>query len=376
MIDYTTLRLIWWLLLGILLIGFAVMDGFDFGVGILLPFVARKDIERRIVINTVGPVWEGNQVWLILGGGAIFAAWPTLYAVSFSSFYFAMLLLLLTLIFRPVAFKYRSKIQSPAWRSFWDWILFVSGFVPTLVFGVAIGNTILGIPFHFDFELRPFYTGSFWQLFTPFTLLCGLVSVAMITMHGGLYLACKTDDPIRTRAIRFARLGAVLTIILFAIGGLLIAYYIPGYTLTQAIAHDGPSNPIAQGIIKQTGAWLVNYQQQPLLMIAPILGFLGAIIALLFARFTKFAFLNSSFSIMGIILTVGFSLFPFLLPSSSNPNMSLLVWNASSSHLTLFIMLIATLIFLPIILLYTTWVYRVMRGKVREADILQNEQAY
>src|SRR5690606_31451181 len=177
LIDYETLRLVWWLLLGVLLIAFAVMDGFDLGTQTLLPFVAKSDIERRVVINAVGPVWEGNQVWLILGGGAIFAAWPPLYAVSFSSFYLAMFAILAALILRPVGFKYRSKRESETWRRNWDWALFVGGAVPTLIFGVAVGNVLLGIPFRFDNDLRIFYEGTtLFELLKPFALLCGLVS--------------------------------------------------------------------------------------------------------------------------------------------------------------------------------------------------------
>ena len=149
-LDYETLRVIWWVLLGVLLIGFAVMDGFDLGVGILLPFVARTDGERRVVVNAVGPVWEGNQVWLILGGGAIFAAWPLIYAVAFSGFYLAMLVVLLALILRPVGFKFRSKMPGTRWRATWDWLLFLGGFVPALIFGVAVGNALVGAPFTFD----------------------------------------------------------------------------------------------------------------------------------------------------------------------------------------------------------------------------------
>ena len=163
-IDYETLRLIWWLLIGILLIGFAVTDGFDLGIGTLLPFVAKTDMERRIAINTIGPIWEGNQVWLIVGGGAIFAAWPPLYAVSFSGFYLAMFAILAALIVRPVAFKYRSKRDSPAWRTAWDCALFIGGFVPTLIFGVAVGNVLQGVPFRFNSDLRVFYEGTFFGL--------------------------------------------------------------------------------------------------------------------------------------------------------------------------------------------------------------------
>ncbi|HEY1561490.1 MAG TPA: cytochrome d ubiquinol oxidase subunit II, partial [Caulobacteraceae bacterium] len=190
---YETLRLIWWVLLGALLIGFALTDGFDLGVAALLPFVARTDSERRIIINTIGATWEGNQVWFIFGGGAIFAAWPFVYAIAFSGFYLAMFLVLCALILRPVAFKYRSKRPSRGWRSFWDWALFVGGFVPALVFGVAVGNVLQGAPFRLDDDLRASYLGHFFGLFTPFTLLCGLLSVAMVVLHGAAWLTIKGE---------------------------------------------------------------------------------------------------------------------------------------------------------------------------------------
>jgi hypothetical protein len=205
-LDYETLRLIWWVLLGVLLIGFALTDGYDLGVASLLPFVARSDEERRQAINAIAPHWEGHQVWLILGGGAIFAAWPFVYAVSFSGFYLAMFLVLASLILRPVSFKYRSKHADPAWRSRWDMALFVGGFVPALVFGVAVGNVLAGAPFRFDSDLRMTYEGSLLGLFTPFTLLAGLLSVAMLAMHGAAWLAVKIEEgPVLERARRFGR---------------------------------------------------------------------------------------------------------------------------------------------------------------------------
>ncbi|MDD5586349.1 MAG: cytochrome d ubiquinol oxidase subunit II, partial [Alphaproteobacteria bacterium] len=181
--DYEILRLIWWVLLGVLLMGFAVMDGFDMGAAALLPFVTRNDSERRIVINTVGPVWEGNQVWLILGAGAVFAAWPALYATAFSGFYLAMFLVLFTLILRPVAFKFRSKREGRLWRGTWDTCLFLSGTVPPLIFGVAFGNILQGVPFTFDEAMRMTYEGGLLGLLNPFALLCGLVSLAMTVLQ-------------------------------------------------------------------------------------------------------------------------------------------------------------------------------------------------
>lgn len=377
-LDYATLRVIWWILLGALLIGFAVMDGFDLGIGILLHRVAKSNLERRIVINSIGPVWEGNQVWLILGGGAIFAAWPMLYGVSFSGFYFAMLLILVALILRPVGFKYRSKIDNEYWRHWWDIALFFGGLFPTLLFGVAVGNVIQGVPFHFDQTLRVFYTGTLFELLNPFALLCGLVSVAMLTMHGSTFLANKTINQIKQRAINYGIYSAYILLLLFSVAGIWIAFIIKGYALTSTPLSDGPSNPLHKQVITISAGWLKNYYSYPWLITVPLLGFLGpiSVVILLKLNRLKLSWLASALSITGIISNVGITMFPFILPSSSHPDMSLLVWDASSSQLTLFIMLIATAIFLPLILLYTSWVYRILRGTVTSEDITNNTKAY
>ena len=375
-IDYQSLRLIWWLLLGVLLIGFAIMDGFDLGAVIVMPFVAKNDLEKRMVINSVGPVWEGNQVWFILGGGAIFAAWPILYAVSFSGFYLAMMVaLMLGFILRPVGFKYRSKMASENWRRAWDSVLFISGFVPALIFGVAIGNVLQGVPFHFDNTLRVFYTGSFFALLNPFALLCGVLSVAMLAMQGSSFLVCKTEGELNQRLIRCVRMTAGVVVLLFAVAGIWLALAVHGYHISGKVDHFGPSNPLHKTVGTGTGLWLANYKIYPWTTIAPALGFIGALLAVLLSPrgHGRLGFIASSISVFGLISTVGVSMFPFLLPSSSNPSMSLLVWDASSSQLTLFIMLCATVIFLPIILLYTSWVYRIMRGKVTAAYLKENK---
>lgn len=373
-IDYVTLRIIWWVLLGALLIGFAVMDGFDLGIGMMLHRVARTDDERRVVLNAIGPIWEGNQIWLILGAGAIFAAWPEIYAVSFSGLYFAMLLVLLALILRPVGFKYRSKLSNPLWRSAWDLGIFIAGFVPTLVFGIALGNVLQGIPFYYDTSLQSYYTGTLFELFNPFAILCGLVSVSMLLMHGGNFLSLKTNGVIQERAKNIGRLGALLTILLFVIGGFWVAS-LKGYVITGQVDSAGPSNPLHKTVIQQAGAWLDNYKTYPWMMAAPLAGMIGALCSILFAsgRHYKAAWLMSAISVTGIITTCGVSMFPFILPSSSQPNMSLLVWDASSSQLTLFIMLLATAIFLPLIVCYTSWVYYVLRGKVTDEYVQSNK---
>ena len=370
-IAYDLLRIIWWALLGLLLIGFAVMDGFDLGIGMLLPFVGRNDIERRITINTVGPVWEGNQVWLILGGGAAFAAWPQLYAVSFSGFYIAMFIVLASLIVRPVGFTFRAKIDHPRWRAICDGALFIAGFVPALVFGVALGNLMVGLPFRFDDSLRMSWSGGFFDLLTPFPLLCGLVSVAMLVMHGGVYLALKSDGMVAARAARFASFAAVALILLFTLAGIWVATGIDGQVLATGTPHGSFSNPLAKQVTLQSGAWLNNYGIHHWLLLAPLLGYGGAVAALLALRGQRpgLGFVASAFSVGGVVATFGVSIFPFLLPSALDPRSGLTVWDASSSQLTLFIMLIGTVIFLPIVLLYTAFVFRVLRGKVTAAQI-------
>ncbi|MBB4404005.1 MULTISPECIES: cytochrome d ubiquinol oxidase subunit II [Rhizobium/Agrobacterium group] len=372
LIDYEILRVIWWLLLGVVLIGFAVTGGFDLGTGALLPFVAKTDIERRVVINSIGPVWEGNQVWLILGGGAIFAAWPPLYAVSFSGFYLAMFATLFALILRPVGFKYRSKRESAAWRTGWDWALFIGGFVPALIFGVAIGNVLQGVPFHLNDDLRIFYDGTtLFELLNPYAILCGLVSVAMLIMHGAAWLVLKTDGPVAARARGFGSIAALATTVLFALGGVFLWLGIDGYRFTSEVVTDGPSNPLSKTVEVAGGVWFDNYAAHPWMMLAPALGLVFPLVAfvLLRARREVLALLSSSLAIFGIISTVGLTMFPFILPSSVDPKSSLTVWDASSSHMTLFIMLVVALIFIPIIVAYTSWVYRVLWGKVDEKAI-------
>jgi cytochrome bd ubiquinol oxidase subunit II len=371
MSEYEFLRLLWWAVLGVLLIGIAVMDGFDMGSAILLPIVGRTDMERRVVINTVGPVWEGNQVWLILGGGAIFAAWPPLYAVAFSGFYLAMLLLLLSLILRPVGFKYRSKLEGTRWRTTWDTALFFGGLVPALVFGVAFGNTLQGVPFRFDDTLRMTYTGSLFGLFSPFAVLCGLVSVAMMTMHGATWLACKTEGAVRHRAQSAGIVAALVLAVLFILGGFWAAN-LDGYVLQSFAGVDAPSNPMNKQVIHQAGALMNNYGALPWTVAAPLLGIAGALLTALLVslrRLRVLAFVISGLSIAGVIATAGVSLFPFMLPSSIDPTSSLTVWDASSSATTLLVMTVVTAIFLPIVIAYTAWVYRVLRGPVTAADI-------
>jgi len=373
-IDYETLKLIWWLFVGVLLIGFALLGGFDLGVGTLLPFVGRTDAQRRVVLNAIGPTWEGNQVWFITAGGALFAAWPMVYATAFSGFYWAMLLVLFALFFRPVGFEYRSKVEDRRWRSTWDWGLFVGGAVPALVFGVAFGNLLQGVPFHFDEFLRPYYTGSFWGLLNPFALLTGVVSLTMLVFHGAIYLQMRTEDDIQARSRLAATVFGLLFLAAFGLAGVWQAYGIEGFRIVTMPDPGSVMTPLDKTVEVAPGAWLTNYSRFPWMMAAPAVVFLGGVLAVLLSRANRpgLGFVCSGSALAGVILTAGFAMFPFIMPSSTHPNSSLTAFDATSSHRTLMLMFGAVVIFLPIVLAYTSWVYSVLRGKSTEENIRAN----
>ena len=375
--DYETLKLVWWLLVGALLVGFAIMDGHDMGMGILLPFVGRTDLERRAVINTVAPHWYGNQVWFITAGGAIFAAWPLVYATAFSGFYWAMMAVLWALFFRPVGFDYRSKIKHPAWRSTWDWGLFIGGAVPPLIFGVAFGNLLLGVPFRFNDYLMSTYTGSFWELLNPFALLAGVVGFSMIALQGANYLMMRTEGDIYRRVRTASLIFGVLTLASFAAAGYWVATSLPGFVITSPINPNALPDPLDKTVVIQAGAWMNNYTLYPWAKWVPIAAFAGLVSSLLFSRLKQagVAFWSSSLAAAGIIGTAGVSMFPFVMPSSLDPRSSLTAYDAVSSHLTLGIMLGATVIFLPLIVVYTSWAYKVMWGKVTPEYIAANDKS-
>lgn len=375
--DYQTLRFIWWVLVGVLLIGYSITDGFDMGVGTLLRILGKTDTERRVMINSMAPHWDGNQVWLITAGGALFAAWPVVYATSFSGFYIAVLIALAALWFRPVSFDYRSKLENSKWRNAWDWGITIGSVVPALIFGVAFGNILQGVPFHFDEYMRSFYTGSFFGLLNPFGILAGLISVLMVVTQGGAWLQMKTTDTLHARSRKSTALTGLLCAVLFALAGVWIAYGIDGYVVTSTIDGNAVLNPLMKTAQRQPGAWLANYSKYPILVVAPILGIAGMLLAAIASLKDKgwLAFLCSSLGIAGIILTAGGSMFPFLMPSSTHPSMSLTMWDVTASHTTLLVMFVVACIFVPIILLYTLWNYWVMRGRLDTQHIEDNNHS-
>ena len=374
---YLLLKVIWWILLGVLLMGLGVMVGMDMGVGTILRYVGRNDVERRVVINGIGPHWDGNQVWFVLGGGAIFAAFPLIYGTAFSGFYVVMLLLLWSMIVRPLAFEYRSKKESLAWRSGWDWMLFVSGFLPMLVFGAAIGNVLQGVPFHFSWNLTSYYTGSFLALFNPFAILCGLMSVALACFMGAATVANGADGVIAERARKVSTVSGLVSIVLFVIGGIWMRS-ISFFVLDAAPSGNLPQIPLQQTVSTQVGALYNNYAAHPVLWLLPVVAILALAYGIVAARGGKshLSWWCGALAWIGVIGSVGAAMFPFMMPSSSDPSHSLTLWNSSSSQLTLTWMTGFALVFVPLILWYTSWCYYVMRGKVKAEDIEHDEHAY
>jgi len=331
--DLQTLQIVWFVLVAVLFTGYFILEGFDFGVGILLPFMGKDDLERRAVINTIGPFWDGNEVWLITAGGAIFAAFPHWYATLFSGFYLALLLMLVALIFRGLAFEYRGKSDSPAWRSFWDWSIFLGSAIPALLWGVAMANFIRGVPI--DASMN--YTGGFFNLLNPYALACGLASLMIFTLHGAVFLTLKTTDELYERAMGLAKklwIPATLLSLVFAV-----------YTFveTDLFARLGV-NP---GII-------------PIFSVLALL----SVIVLLNKGASGWAFVMTAVSIAFSTITIFMGLFPRVLVSSTNPDWSLTIYNASSSEYTLGIMTTVAAIFVPIVLLYQGWSYWIFRQRV------------
>jgi cytochrome d ubiquinol oxidase subunit II len=334
------LNTFWFVLVTVLFIGFFILEGFDFGVGILLPFLGRDDQERRIIINTIGPVWDGNEVWIITAGGAIFAAFPHWYATMFSGFYLALVLLLFALIVRGVAFEFRSKDKYPAWRNLWDWMIFIGSLVPALLWGVALGNLLRGVPINADM----IYVGGFFDLLNIYALLGGLVSLTVFILHGAIFLALKTKDDLVERAVAITKqIGPVATILIFA-------FVLASYFMTDALTRRGINPgviPIAAGGSLLTVGWMIHRER------------------------IGWAFVMNSLTIALSTISIFIFLFPNVIISSLDPGWSLTIYNASSSPYTLRVMTIVAVIFVPIVLLYQGWTYWVFRERIGKDSVLE-----
>ena len=324
----------WYILVGVLITGYAILDGFDLGVGVLHLF-ARSDTERRLHMNAIGPVWDGNEVWLLTGGGALFAAFPIVYATAFSAFYLAMMLLLTALIFRAVAMEFRSKLVSPGWRALWDWAFGLGSLLPSVLYGVAVGNVLRGIPL----DASGTFTGSFLGLLNPYAVLVGILSLVMFVMHGALYMTLKTDGELQERMAAWATRSWVVFVVIY---------------LVATVASIFTASYLFEGLFGNPLFWVVFVLLLAAVVYVPV--------ATKAKRFFR-AFLSSSVVIASTIGLAAISMFPRLVPSSINLDYSLTIYNASSTRLTLQVMLVIALIGMPLVIAYTFWVYRVFKGK-------------
>ncbi|MDI6812465.1 MAG: cytochrome d ubiquinol oxidase subunit II [Desulfitobacteriaceae bacterium] len=325
------LNILWFILIAVLFIGFFFLEGFDYGVGILLPFLGKTDNERRVLINSIGPVWDGNEVWLITSGGAIFAAFPNWYATLFSGFYLALFVMLAALIVRGVAFEFRSSDRSPAWRKLWDGLLFAGSLVSALLWGVAVTNLLQGVPIDGNMQ----YVGGFFDLLSPYTLVGGLVFVFLFVFHGALYLGLKTEGEMATRAERAARFAGGLGLVFLLVLALLT------YTQTDLFNKAGAAIVLVLAAVAFVGAYLFARRRQ-----------------------IGWGFLFSGLTILFLTVAVFWGLFPRVMVSSLNPAWNLTIYNASSSPYTLKIMTIVALTLVPFVLAYQAWTYWVFRERV------------
>lgn len=335
-----TLNTLWFILIGVLFTGFFFLEGFDYGVGILMPFLGKKDEERRTLLNTIGPFWDANEVWLLTAGGAMFAAFPNWYATLFSGFYLALFLMLLALIVRAVAFEFRSKDKDPRWRSLWDWCIFFGSFVPALLWGVAMSNLIRGVPIDGNMQ----YVGGFFNLLNPYALLGGLAGLGVFTLHGAIFLSLRTEGELRGRAEALAsRLWPVVLII--GAGAVLASYF--ATDIFQRLGIDPGVSALGAGAAFLAGGWFLRQRR------------------------TGWAFAMTGLTIALTVVTTFRGLYPRVMVSSLNPDWSLTVTNASSSPYTLKVMTIVALIFVPIVLLYQAWNYWVFRARVSGKSALK-----
>ena len=334
------LNIIWFVLVTVLFVGFFFLEGFDYGVGILLPFLGKDDKSRRVIINTIGPHWDGNEVWLLTAGGAIFAAFPNWYATMFSGFYLALFLMLIALIVRAMAFEFRSKDDSSKWRNTWDWLIFFGSFVPALLWGVALANLVRGVPI----DETMTYTGGFFNLLNPFALVGGLTSLSLFTLHGAIFLTLKTTDDILESARDISKKLWLPTIIILL---LFVAY---GYVETDVFTSFG-INPGSVPVVALLALVSVQY--------------------LLKTKREGWAFTMTSITIVFATITIFSGLFPNVMISSTNPEFNLTIYNASSSPYTLGVMSIVALVFVPLVLLYQGWTYWVFRKRISKNSELE-----
>jgi cytochrome bd ubiquinol oxidase subunit II len=367
MFDYITLKIIWWLIFGVIVVAFFVTAGMDIGVNFLLPIVGKSDYDRRLIINSTGPTWEGNQVWLILFVAGLLAIWPTLYATLLYSMYFLCLILVFTLILRPPGIDYRNKINSHTWRITWDICLFIGAIAVALAIAILVAYLFTGLPYYFDNDMRPIYQGSFYKLISPLSLLCFIVVLSWLSLHGALFLQYKLQDIPAQRSKKVVQIAGWTFLAAFIVTGVYVGFWIPAYKIDFIPELNSEFLPTAKIVSLLETGWCYNFTQNYWLWILPVLVLLATRVAMRLSKFGKpvTALFVNAIGMLALVFTVAAAIFPFLLLSQVNLNHSLTIWDAAASKNTLWYSLLAVVVLLPIVLLYTTWVYRVMRGKVK-----------
>ena len=368
--DYETFRIVWWAILGLACIGFAVSCGFDLGVVLLLPYLGDNESDRVTIIDTVSITWIGSQVWLVLVVGVLFSAWPLAFSITFSSLYLVLLFILFSFLLRPLGIVYRSELSSLKWRQILDKVVFIEALVATLFFGIALGNLFVGIPFHLENDMLIVYLGNIWGLLNPFGLLIGLLSLSLFIMQGAIYLQMKTEGTLNQRAKSIALRFTILTLVIFALAGFFVSF-MDGYHISSKMFSSDVSNPLLKTVRREPGLWLDNYGHFSKLWLIPFSTFISGYIVLVLSRINRpaSAFLFSLIVAATMIITAGCTLFPFLSPSTISLNSSLTIWDSSASYKTLSIMFWMMVILLPLVLLYVGWVYKVLcRNKTVEKN--------
>lgn len=378
--DYMTLKVIWWCIIGFVLIVYACSAGFDYGGTLLMPFL-KKESQRRLVLNVLAPTWDGNMTWVIFIGGALFIVWSVVYSTVFSGLYAVMFTVLWSNFLRPPGFDYRSKIDNPLWRRFWDFALFVSSIIPMFMFGFIFGNLLMGMPFSFDpIYLRSYYSGNFWMELNWIGILSGLVSVCILAMHGCSYICLRTEGEVRESFQKKQAVFGVLFLILFTASGFVVAYHVPGYILQKSPIYP-TGHPLSNEVIVKVGAWVDSYRDHWWKIIGPVFAYIGVFFAIGGTKSKNYAwgFWSSCLAVGGTILTAGFSLYPFIVPSSTKPNQSITVWNATSSYYSLSIIFLLCIILFVIIFSYKIWAYMSIWRKnpiLTEQEILKDTHSF
>lgn len=379
MIEFNVLKIVWWMIVGGILMTYASTAGYDLGITMILPFL-KDERDKRVALNVSAPTWDGNQSWIIFAGGALFVVWPLVYSTAFSGIYAGILCILWGFFLRPPGYDYRSKIDNALWRRFWDFGLFISSVLPVLIFGVIFGNCLVGYPFHFDpLTMRSFYTGNFLGLLNVFGVGCGIVSLIMILMHGSAYLARRTEDNLQLLARRIHAVTTIVLVILFTVLGILL-FNANGYILKYSPNH-AIDDVLGNLVVSYKGAWVDSYNTYHWKYYGPIGMYVGAIISLWGNAFSWYTtcFWGSVMCVCGVIATGGLSLFPFLMPSSTNPDESITVWNAASTQYALNIMLYFAVILFTFITVYKIFSFYTIwqkKGTLSRQDVEENNHSF